>query len=130
MDWVNNLRNFYKYENFITPQHKILKDTEIGVDQLVILPTGSGKSLCYQLPAITSSGISIVISPLKSLIKDQIDNLKKNNIAVLSFYGDTKKSEKKIIQKEIYKSVHDVHLIYTTPETIEKNFEFRAYLDT
>ena len=130
MDWVEKLQELYGYDAFIEPQYKIVKDTVKHYDQLVILPTGSGKSLCYQLPAIVSSGFSIIISPLKALIKDQIDNLKKRNIPVLSFYGDTTKSEKELLAREIRNHQNTTHLIYTTPETIENNMEFRAYLDT
>uniref|UniRef100_A0A6C0B3X0 ATP-dependent DNA helicase n=1 Tax=viral metagenome TaxID=1070528 RepID=A0A6C0B3X0_9ZZZZ len=129
MDWKQKLKDFYSYDDFIQPQHKIVKDTRKGYDQLVILPTGSGKSICYQLPAIVSSGFSIIISPLKALIKDQIDNLRKRDILVLSFYGDTTKKEKILLATEIYNHQNTHHLIYTTPETIENNMQFREYLD-
>ena len=129
MNWEEKLKKFYSYDSFIPPQYKIVKDTKKGYDQLIILPTGSGKSICYQLPAIVNEGFSIIISPLKALIKDQIDNLKKRDIPVLSFYGDTKKSEKKQLIHEIRNNKNTTHLIYTTPETIENNMEFRSYLD-
>ena len=129
LDWSEHLKDHFGYDHFITPQNKIVKDTSKNYDQLVVLPTGSGKSICYQLPAIVSNGISIIISPLKSLIKDQVDNLKKKNIPVITFYGDTTKKEKKLLHEVIHESEHSIHLIYTTPETIEKNMEFRGYLD-
>ena len=129
MDWVEKLQKYYSYDSFIKPQHKIVKDTAKRYDQLVILPTGSGKSICYQLPAIVSQGFSIIISPLKALIKDQIDNLKKRGIPVLSFYGDTTKKEKELLASEIYNHENTYHIIYTTPESIENNMQFREYLD-
>ena len=129
MNWVKKLHELYSYDSFIQPQHKIVKDTVKGYDQLVILPTGSGKSICYQLPAIVSQGFSIIISPLKALIKDQIDNLKKRGIPVLSFYGDTTKKEKELLASEIYNHENTYHIIYTTPESIENNMQFREYLD-
>ena len=129
MNWTKKLKEFYSYDSFIKPQHKVVKDTAKNYDQLVILPTGSGKSLCYQLPAIVSDGFSIIISPLKALIKDQMDNLQKRNIPVLSFYGDTTKNEKELLASEIYNHQNTYHLIYTTPETIENNMQFREYLD-
>ena len=129
MNWSKHLKDSFGYDEFITPQHKIVKDTTKNYDQLVVLPTGSGKSICYQLPAISSKGISIIISPLKSLIKDQVDNLKKKNIPVITFYGDTTKKEKQLLHEVIYETDHSVHLIYTTPETIEKNMTFREYLN-
>ena len=122
------LKNCFGHDTFRYPQEKVIKHTQKNYDQLVVLPTGSGKSLCYQLPAIMGKGITIVISPLKSLIKDQVDNLKKKNISVMSFYGDTKNIEKIKIKKEMLKINPECHLIYTTPETIEKNDEFRGYL--
>jgi hypothetical protein len=112
MDWVEKLQKYYSYDSFIKPQHKIVKDTAKRYDQLVILPTGSGKSICYQLPAIVSQGFSIIISPLKALIKDQIDNLKKRGIPVLSFYGDTTKKEKELLASEIYNHENTYHIIY------------------
>lgn len=128
MHWHSKLKTFFGYDSFIDPQYKIVKDTIKNIDQLVVLPTGSGKSICYQLPAIVGSGFTIIISPLKSLIKDQVDNLHDRNIPVLSYYGDTTAKDKRLLIQEFKKRETTIHLIYTTPETLENNEVFKACL--
>ena len=128
MNWHAILKDNFGYETFISPQHKIVRDSAKHYDQLVVLPTGSGKSLCYQLPAIAGSGFTIIISPLKALIKDQIDNLRKRGIPVLGFYGDTSVADKSLLLQEFKKQEVAIHLIYTTPETIENNSVFKEHL--
>ena len=123
-----SLKENFGFDTFRYPQEKIIRHTQKNYDQLVVLPTGSGKSICFQLPAIMSKGITIIISPLKSLIKDQVHNLRKKGIKVMSFYGDTPNKEKLEIKNEMAALTHSCHLIYTTPETIEKNEEFQRCL--
>ena len=71
------LKQYFGYESFMEKQEEIITDAFTGIDQFILLPTGSGKSICYQLPALLQKGTTIIISPLKSLIKDQINNLEK-----------------------------------------------------
>ena len=71
------LRNKFGYIDFLNIQKKAVEYTLDNKDFLVIAKTSAGKSLCYQLPALCQNGLTIIISPLKSLINDQIDNLKK-----------------------------------------------------
>ena len=73
MDLEKTLKEYFGYSSFRNPQKEIINDSLSNKDQLVILPTGSGKSICYQLPALIQKGVTIVISPLKSLIVDQVD---------------------------------------------------------
>jgi ATP-dependent DNA helicase RecQ len=71
------LQNNFSHNSFRDKQEEIIEDALIQMDQFIILPTGSGKSICFQLPALIQNGITIVISPLKSLILDQVANLEK-----------------------------------------------------
>lgn len=130
MSWKLALKKHFGHESFRELQYKIVKHTKKSYDQLVILPTGSGKSICYQLPAIMNEGVTIVISPLKSLIKDQMDNLKSRNINVLGFYGDTTKKNKAFALAELNKRQLDYHLLYTTPETLFDNPEFNYLVES
>ena len=75
-----SLKEYFGYDSFRNPQKDIIQDALANKDQFVILPTGSGKSICYQLPALLQKGITVVISPLKSLINDQVANLEKKGI--------------------------------------------------
>ena len=129
MKWKVALKEHFEHDTFRELQYKIVKHTEKKYDQIVILPTGSGKSICYQLPAIMNKGLTIVISPLKSLIKDQMDNLSKRSIKVLGFYGDTTIKQKRLVVQELNKETLEYHLLYTTPETLFDNMEFKYILE-
>ena len=74
------LNKYYGYNTFRKGQYEIISNILRGRDSFCILPTGGGKSICYQIPAMIFKGITIVISPLISLMKDQVDNLKANGI--------------------------------------------------
>mgnify|MGYP003704855459 CR=1 FL=1 len=74
------LKHFFGYEKFLHSQLSVVQNVLSGNDVLVIMPTGGGKSICYQLPALLKDGIAIVVSPLISLMKDQVDTLNANDI--------------------------------------------------
>src|SRR6202008_3979883 len=72
----DNLQNFFGFDNFKGEQEAIITNILAGNDTFVIMPTGGGKSMCYQLPALMSEGTAIVISPLIALMKNQVDAIR------------------------------------------------------
>jgi RecQ family ATP-dependent DNA helicase len=121
-----SLKKLFGYDKFRSKQKEIVEASLNHENIIVLMPTGGGKSLCYQFPATQVEGITIVISPLKSLIQDQMDSLKKKKINVCSFYGDTSFQDKQnlMINMGEYKYL----LIYTTPETLSSNYSLVSKL--
>ena len=124
MSLKDNLKKFFGFDNFREVQEKIIKGALKKYDQLVILPTGSGKSICYQLPGLIEDGYTIIISPLMSLIKDQISNLESKCIKAVGIFSGTTEKQKSNIYTQILQDTADFKLIYTTPESIDSNITF------
>ena len=114
------LNKYYGYNSFRKGQYEIISNILRGRDSFCILPTGAGKSICYQIPALMFNGITIVISPLISLMKDQVDNLNSNGINA-RYINSTQKLE--IIDEiiELCKK-GEVKLLYIAPEKLENEF--------
>lgn len=114
------LNKYYGYNSFRKGQYEIISNILRGRDSFCILPTGAGKSICYQIPALMFNGITIVISPLISLMKDQVDNLNSNGINS-RYINSTQKLE---VSDEIIELCKkgEVKLLYIAPEKLENEF--------
>ena len=110
------LKKYFGYDKFRPQQEAIITNVLKGNDTLVIMPTGGGKSICYQLPALLLEGITLVISPLIALMKDQVDGLNANGIEADYFNS----SQDSLQQKEILDRVaqRKLKLLYVAPESL------------
>ena len=110
------LKNVFGYENFRPLQEEIINRTIDGKDSFVLMPTGGGKSICFQIPALVFDGITIVVSPLISLMKDQVQALKSNGIKADFFNSSiSAQEENEVINKAIK---GDLQLLYLSPEKL------------
>ena len=110
------LKNVYGYDNFRPLQEDIITRTIEGKDSFVLMPTGGGKSICFQIPALFLDGLTIVVSPLISLMKDQVQALKSNGIKADFFNSSiSPKEENEVINKAIN---GEIQLLYLSPEKL------------
>lgn len=114
------LEKYFGYNSFREGQSEIISNILRERDSLCIMPTGGGKSICYQIPALIFNGITLVISPLISLMKDQVDSI--NDIGIKAEYINSTQSLDEI--KEILKRCYDgeVKLLYIAPERLESEY--------
>ncbi|MEL7358037.1 MAG: DNA helicase RecQ [Cyanobacteria bacterium J06560_6] len=110
------LKHFFGYEQFRFDQRSIIERVLKNKDVLVIMPTGGGKSLCYQLPALLRSGITVVISPLIALMQDQVNALKDNGIGATFLNSTISIEETKVRQQNILSG--NTKLLYIAPERL------------
>jgi len=113
-----NLKEYFGYAEFRPQQKEIILSTLKGNDNLVIMPTGGGKSICFQLPATLLPGFTLVISPLIALMKDQVDSLKANGIAA-NFINSSQAIEE---QHSIFEQLAQgtIKLLYVAPESLSQ----------
>jgi ATP-dependent DNA helicase RecQ len=126
-DLAVQLQQHFGFDGFKGPQEDIIKSLLAGNDTFVIMPTGGGKSLCYQLPAIISEGVAIVVSPLIALMKNQVDLVRsyssKDDVA--HFLNSTlNKGQQKTVKDDLTSG--KTKMLYVAPETMtkEENIEF------
>ena len=110
------LKEFFGYDSFRAPQEEIIKDVISGGDVLVLMPTGGGKSLCYQIPALVRDGVGIVVSPLIALMEDQVASLKLQGVRA-AYYNSSLTAED---AREILAQLHrnELDLLYVAPERL------------
>ncbi|MGI6400510.1 MAG: DNA helicase RecQ [Thermoguttaceae bacterium] len=108
------LADVFGYDSFRPNQEKIVRAILDGRDVFAVMPTGGGKSLCYQLPAILAPGLSIVVSPLISLMKDQVDAAQKSGISAATINSTTTNDEWRSVMEEIDRG--RLKLLYVSPE--------------
>ncbi len=121
------LKMHFGYSDFNPLQEAIISDILEGKDVFVLMPTGSGKSICYQLPAVMKNGITVVISPLIALMKDQVDSLKANGISA-SFINSTLRKEEVEDAKTRLLEQKD-KILYIAPERLASE-DFLPFLKT
>jgi ATP-dependent DNA helicase RecQ len=114
------LLKYWGYSAFRPLQEEIIRSVMEGSDTLALLPTGGGKSICYQVPAMTREGICLVISPLIALMKDQVENLKKRGIPAAAVYSGMHRNEiGRVISNCRYGATK---LLYISPERLTTEF--------
>jgi ATP-dependent DNA helicase RecQ len=131
-DLKQSLQENFGFDTFKFPQEEIITSLLSGKDTFVIMPTGGGKSLCYQLPAMMSDGVAIVVSPLIALMKNQVDLMRgfssKDHVA--HFLNSTlNKGQQKIVKDDL--TAGRTKMLYVAPETMtkEENVEFFKSLE-
>ncbi len=119
------LQQYWKHAAFRPLQEEIIQAVLKGKDCIALLPTGGGKSVCYQIPGILLPGVSLVISPLIALMKDQVDALNKKGITAVAIHSGMQKEEVKQVLLEATESAYQ--FIYCSPERLESPL-FNEYL--
>lgn len=117
----DSLKDFFGFDNFKGDQEKIVNSVIKGEDTFVIMPTGGGKSLCYQLPALMLPGVTIIISPLIALMKNQVDQLRSFGTESIAHFLNSSLSKGDITRVKKDVSSGDTKLLYIAPETLKKD---------
>lgn len=110
------LREVFGFQAFRPGQDTVIEQLVAGKDVLAIMPTGGGKSLCYQIPALVRPGLAIVVSPLIALIKDQVDALRANGVAAAGLHSGLARDELMEVYGQLWRG--DLKLLYVAPERI------------
>ena len=131
-DLSQHLKKYFGFDGFKYPQEEIITSLLKGKDTFVIMPTGGGKSLCYQLPALISNGCAIIVSPLIALMKNQVDLMRGYSTSddVAHFLNSTlNKGQQKIVKEDLLSG--KTKMLYVAPETLtrEDNVEFFKELE-
>ena len=119
------LKDYWGYDAFRPLQEDVINSILEGKDTLALMPTGGGKSLCYQVPALAKDGLCLVISPLIALMKDQVENLRRKNITAFAIYSGMTRAE--VINTLKVATNSNCKFLYVSPERLETNL-FKEYL--
>ena len=119
------LKQYWGYDSFRPLQEDIINAILEGNDSLALMPTGGGKSLCYQVPAMAKDGLCLVVSPLIALMKDQVENLRRKGITAFAVYSGM--SRKEVINTFKVASESNCKFLYVSPERLESAL-FKEYL--
>src|SRR5438045_2128237 len=122
---TSKLREYFGFRRFRPGQEKVVRSALAGRDTLVLMPTGSGKSLCFQLPALETDGATLVVSPLIALMKDQTEALERKGFGAFAFNSTMTARERQAAEESVARGGKE--FIYTTPEQLA-NRDFRALL--
>lgn len=124
---VQVLQEFWGYESFRPLQGQVINSVLEGNDTLALMPTGGGKSICFQVPQLMKEGLALVISPLVALMKDQVQNLADRGIKAISIHSGMSRRE---VDMALNNAVYDeqVKFLYVSPERLATNL-FSSYLN-
>ena len=122
---LHTLKKYWNYDNFRPLQAEIIQSILDGRDTLALMPTGGGKSLCFQVPTMAMNGLCLVITPLIALMKDQVENLRRRDIRAAAIYtGMSYEQQKTALDNCMW---GPYHFLYVSPERLESE-EFRERL--
>lgn len=125
MEPIDILSEYWGYSSFRPMQEQIVRSALNGKDVLAILPTGGGKSVCFQVPGLMTDGIALVITPLIALMKDQVQNLRNRGVKALAIYAGMNRREVDLALNNA--TYGDVKFLYLSPERLG-TFLFQSYL--
>ena len=131
-EWSERLniarQEIFKLSGYRADQLAVMNASMSGHDCILIMPTGGGKSLTYQLPAVISPGVTLVVSPLLSLMEDQVMALARLGVGAEMLTANSDQETKKRVMKEMLDSSSSMKLLYVTPEKCSKSKQFMAKL--
>src|SRR6266853_87596 len=110
------LKRYFGFDSFRPLQEEIIRDTLAGKDVFALLPTGGGKSLCFQLPALTRTGLTVVVSPLIALMKDQVDALQAGGVPATFLNSSLEAAESRARLRGLHNG--EYRLLYVAPERL------------
>ena len=116
------LKSYFGYSQFRPMQESVIRHILAGKDCLVLMPTGGGKSICYQIPALMMEGTAIVVSPLISLMKDQVESLRANGISAAALNSNASEAENRLTSERARQS--EYRLLYVSPERLLSEMEY------
>lgn len=119
------LSDYFGHDSFRPLQREAIEATLNNEDSLVLMPTGGGKSICFQIPAILQDGLCIVVSPLISLMRDQVDKLTDRKIAAAYLNSSLNKQEQQEVKKQM--AADNLDLVYLSPERLSRSY-FQNFL--
>ncbi len=120
------LKTYWGYESFRPKQEEIIREALAGRDVLAILPTGGGKSVCFQVPCLMREGIGLVVTPLIALMKDQVQNLEARGIRAMAIHAGMSRHEVDLALNNA--AYGDYKFLYLSPERLQTSL-FQSYLD-
>ena len=119
------LKTYWGHERFRPMQEEIIREALEGRDVLAILPTGGGKSICFQVPALMQEGIALVVTPLIALMKDQVQNLQGKGIRAMAIHAGMNRREVDLALNNA--AYGDYKFLYLSPERLHTPL-FQSYL--
>ena len=121
------LKQVYGYSAFRGKQAAVVERVVAGGDAVVLFPTGAGKSLCFQIPALCRDGVGIVVSPLIALMRDQVEALKQLGIRAAALNSSLTRDEAIAVRRAL--SRDELDLLYVTPERAVTSWELERYME-